>query len=144
MIIGRTPYRLSFFGGGTDSPGWFRQHGGAVLATTINKYCYLTCRYLPPFFEHRTRLVYSKMEMVQNIDEIQHPSARETMRFLNIDRGVEIHHDGDLPGRSGMGSSSAFTVGLLHALHALSGRIVGKRQLTLEALHVEQDMLKET
>ncbi len=144
MIVSRTPFRISFFGGGTDYPAWYRQNGGAVLAATINKYCYLTCRYLPPFFEHRTRVLYSKMETVQSIDEIQHPSARETLRYLKIDRGVEIHHDGDLPGRSGMGSSSAFTVGLLHALHALTGQIVGKRQLTAEAIHVEQDILKET
>lgn len=144
MVVSRTPFRISFFGGGTDYPSWYRQHGGAVLAATINKYCYLTCRYLPPFFEHRTRIVYSKMETVHSIDEIQHPSARETLRFLKINRGVEIHHDGDLPGRSGMGSSSAFTVGLLHALHALKGQIVGKRQLTAEAIHLEQDVLKET
>ncbi|HTA94757.1 MAG TPA: kinase [Verrucomicrobiae bacterium] len=144
MIISRTPFRISFFGGGTDYPAWYRQHGGAVLAATINKYCYLTCRYLPPFFEHRTRVVYSKMEMVQSIDEINHPSARETLRYLKIDRGIEIHHDGDLPGRSGMGSSSAFTVGLLHALYALKGEIIGKRQLASEAIHVEQDILKET
>ena len=144
MIISRTPFRISFFGGGTDYPAWYREHGGAVLAATINKYCYLTCRYLPPFFEHRTRVVYSKMEMVHSIDEIQHPSARETLRHLKIDRGIEIHHDGDLPGRSGMGSSSAFTVGLLHALYALKGEVIGKRQLAAEAIHVEQDILKET
>ena len=144
MIISRTPYRISFFGGGTDYPAWYRRHGGAVLAATINKYCYLTCRYLPPFFEHRTRVVYSKMEVVQSLDELVHPSARETLRFLKMDRGVEIHHDGDLPGRSGMGSSSAFTVGLLHALYALKGQIVGKRQLARESIHLEQDILQET
>ena len=144
MIISRTPYRISFFGGGTDYPAWYRRHGGAVLAATINKYCYLTCRYLPPFFEHRTRVVYSKMEMVQSLEQLAHPSARETLRFLKMDRGVEIHHDGDLPGRSGMGSSSAFTVGLLHALHALQGRIVGKKQLARESIHLEQDILRET
>jgi D-glycero-alpha-D-manno-heptose-7-phosphate kinase len=144
MIISRTPYRISFFGGGTDYPAWYRRHGGAVLAATINKYCYLTCRYLPPFFEHRTRLVYSKMEMVQSLDELMHPAARETLRFLKMNRGVEIHHDGDLPGRSGMGSSSAFTVGLLHALYALKGQIVGKGQLAAESIHLEQNILKET
>ncbi|HEU5397550.1 MAG TPA: kinase [Verrucomicrobiae bacterium] len=143
MIISRTPFRISFFGGGTDYPAWYRQNGGAVLVATINKYCYLTCRYLPPFFEHRIRVVYSKIENCQKAEEIQHPSARETLKFLQIDRGVEIHHDGDLPGRSGMGSSSAFTVGLLHALHGLTGRVVGKRQLATEALHLEQDILKE-
>src|SRR5882762_6217740 len=129
MIISRTPYRISFFGGGTDYPAWYRQNGGAVLAATINKYCYLTCRYLPPFFEHRIRVVYSKNESCHKIDEIIHPSVRESLRYLKVDRGMEIHHDGDLPGRSGMGSSSSFTVGLLNALHALKGQAVGKKQL---------------
>lgn len=144
MIISRTPYRISFFGGGTDYPAWYRHHGGAVLAATINKYCYLTCRYLPPFFEHRIRVVYSKVEMCQKLEEIAHPAVRETLRFLKVTRGVEIHHDGDLPGRSGMGSSSAFTVGLIHALHALSGRIIGKKQLACESIHLEQEVLRET
>jgi len=144
MIISRTPFRVSFFGGGTDYPAWYRQHGGAVLAATINKYCYLTCRYLPPFFEHRIRVVYSRIEDCQRLEEIKHPSARESLRYLKIERGIEIHHDGDLPGRSGMGSSSSFTVGLLHALHALQGRAVGKKQLAVESIHLEQDVLKET
>ena len=143
MVISRTPFRISFFGGGTDYPAWYRQHGGAVLATTIDKYCYLTCRYLPPFFEHRIRVVWSQIENCQTIDEIQHPSVRETLRYLGVKRGVEIHHDGDLPARSGMGSSSAFTVGLLHALHALAGRMPSKHQLAMEGIHVEQDVLKE-
>jgi D-glycero-alpha-D-manno-heptose-7-phosphate kinase len=144
MIISRTPYRISFFGGGTDYPAWYRQHGGAVLAATINKYCYLTCRYLPPFFEHRIRVVWSKIETCRKVDEIVHPSVRETLRLLKIDRGMEIHHDGDLPGRSGMGSSSAFTVGLLHALYGLKGQLVGRKQLAAESIHIEQDILKET
>jgi D-glycero-alpha-D-manno-heptose-7-phosphate kinase len=144
MIISRTPYRVSFFGGGTDYPAWYRQHGGAVLAATINKYCYLTCRYLPPFLEHRIRVVYSKIELCHTVEEITHPSVRETLRYLKIERGIEIHHGGDLPGRSGMGSSSAFTVGLLHALYALKGKVVGKKQLASEGIHLEQDILKET
>lgn len=144
MIISRTPYRISFLGGGTDYPAWYRRHGGAVLAATINKYCYLTCRYLPPFFEHRIRVVYSKVETCQKPEEIVHPAVRETLRYLKIDRGIEIHHDGDLPGRSGMGSSSSFTVGLLHALHALQGKVAGKKQLAKESTHLEQDVLKET
>src|SRR5437016_8189442 len=143
MIISRTPYRLSFFGGGTDYPAWSRKYGGAVLATTIDKYCYLTCRYLPPFFEHRTRVVYSKIETVQKASEITHPAAREILESLKITRGVEIHHDGDLPARSGMGTSSSFTVGLLHALHALSGEMPGKRQLAEESIVIEQERLKE-
>ncbi|MDD2541287.1 MAG: kinase [Desulfuromonadaceae bacterium] len=144
MIISRTPYRISFFGGGTDYPGWYLKHGGAVLATAIDKYCYITCRYLPPFFEHRNRIVYSKIESVSSIDEIQHPAVRETLRFLDIERGVEIHHDGDLPARSGMGSSSSFTVGLLNSLYALKGIMPSKHQLLTESLHIEQVMIKET
>lgn len=144
MIISRTPYRISFFGGGTDYPCWYSNHGGAVLAASIDKYCYITCRYLPPFFEHRSRVVYSKIESVSSIDDIQHPSVRETLRFLDISRGVEIHHDGDLPARSGMGSSSSFTVGLLHALYALKGVMPSKHQLLTESLHIEQTMIRET
>src|SRR5690606_8353660 len=137
-------FRVSFFGGGTDFPAWFRDHGGGVLAATIDKYCYLTCRYLPPFFEHRLRIVYSKIECCQSFEEVSHPVVRETLRALNIDRGVEIHHDGDLPARSGMGSSSSFLVGLLHALHALSGRVVSKQQLAEESIRLEQEVLRET
>jgi D-glycero-alpha-D-manno-heptose-7-phosphate kinase len=144
MIISRTPFRISFFGGGTDYPAWYLKHGGAVLATTINKYCYITCRYLPPFFEHRIRVVYSKIENCHTLEEINHPSVREVLRFLNFTRGLEIHHDGDLPARSGMGSSSSFTVGLLHALHALEGRMVSKQKLASEGIHVEQNCLNET
>jgi D-glycero-alpha-D-manno-heptose-7-phosphate kinase len=144
MIISRTPFRISFFGGGTDYPAWFRKHGGAVLATTIDKYCYLTCRYLPPFFEHRIRLVYSKIESCQTVDDITHPAVREVLKYLNIDRGVEIHHDGDLPARSGMGTSSSFTVGLLHALYALKGYMPSKQQLATESIQIEQEILKET
>src|SRR5216110_1109894 len=144
MIISRTPFRISFFGGGTDYPTWYRQHGGEVLATTIDKYCYLTCRYLPPFFEHRTRIGYSKIESCHSNDEIAHPSVREVLRHLSIDRGVEIHHDGDLPARSGMASSSAFTVGLLHALYALKGQMPTKHQLAMDGIFLEQERLQET
>jgi len=144
MIISRTPFRISFFGGGTDYPAWYRKHGGAVVGTTINKYCYITCRYLPPFFEHRYRVVYSKSEEVLDIDEIAHPAVREVLRYLNIERGVEIHHDGDLPARSGLGSSSAFTVGLLNALSALKGQMASKAQLARDSIYIEQERLKET
>src|ERR1700716_3270694 len=144
MIICRTPFRISFFGGGTDYPSWYRAHGGAVLAATIDKYCYLTCRYLPPFFEHRIRVVYRKIETCKTVDEISHPAVREALKFLKIDRGVELPHDGDLPARSGMGSSSAFTVGLLHALHALRGEMPSRMQLARESLHIEQNLLHET
>lgn len=144
MIISRTPFRISFFGGGTDYPEWYRQHGGAVLATTIDKYCYINCRYLPPFFEHRICIVYSKVEHCQTVDEIQHPAVREALRYLDVQRGVEIHHDADIPARSGVGSSSAFTVGLLNALYALKGQMVSKHRLATESVHLEQDVLKET
>ena len=143
MVISRTPFRISFFGGGTDYPAWYRENGGAVLSTSINKYCYLTCRYLPPFFEHATRLVWSKVELVKNFDEIQHPSARETIKFLGIKDGLEIHHDADLPARSGLGSSSAFTVGLLNSLNTLLGRASDRKQLVLEAIQIEQERIKE-
>jgi len=144
MIISRTPFRISFFGGGTDYPVWFQEHGGAVLATTIDKYCYITCRYLPPFFEHKSRIVYSRVEMVSANDQIEHPAVRGVLQYLNIDEGLEIHHDGDLPARTGLGSSSSFTVGFLHALYGLSGRMPTKMQLAKEAIHVEQDVLKES
>ena len=144
MILSRTPFRISFFGGGTDYPEWYLAHGGAVLSTTIDKYCYLSCRYLPPFFDYRYRVVWSKVENCRTLAEIEHPVVRCLLGHLGIDRGVEVHHVGDLPARSGMGSSSAFTVGLLHALHALQGRMVGKRELLDEALHVEQELLRET
>lgn len=144
MIICRTPFRISFFGGGTDYPGWYRQHGGAVLAATLDKYCYLTCRHLPPFFEHRIRVVYRQIETCKSVDEIRHPAVREALRFLNVDRGLELHHDGDLPARSGMGSSSAFIVGLLHVLHALRGEMPTKSQLAREGIHLEQEVLGET
>lgn len=143
MIISRTPFRISFFGGGTDYPVWYKNEKGAVLATSINKYCYISLRYLPPFFDYKHRIVYSKVEHIKNISEIEHPAVRENLRFMNIKRGMEIHHDGDLPARAGLGTSSSFTVGLLNAIHALKGEMVTKRQLASEAIHVEQDMIKE-
>lgn len=144
MIISRTPFRISFFGGGTDYPEWYLEHGGQVLAAAIDKYCYLTARYLPPFFEHKTRIIYSQMENVSRVEEIKHPAVRAILQYLRVDRGVEIHHDADLPARSGIGSSSSFAVGLLHALHALQGRMMSKYELAMQAIHIEQVMLKET
>jgi len=143
MIISRTPFRISFFGGGTDYPVWYRENCGAVLGTTIDKYCYISCRYLPPFFEHQHRIVYSQVELVQDIDEIRHPAVREILRFMGITEGMEIHHDGDLPARTGLGSSSSFTVCLLHALYALKGITPSKMQLARDAIHIEQDIIKE-
>jgi len=144
MIINKTPFRISFFGGGTDYPVWYRENQGAVLSTTIDKYCYITIRYLPPFFPHKHRIVYSKIEMVNDINEILHPAVRATLQFLNIDKGIEIHHDGDLPAKTGLGSSSSFTVGLLNSLYALKGVIPSKLQLAKEAIHIERDILKES
>jgi D-glycero-alpha-D-manno-heptose-7-phosphate kinase len=143
MIISRTPFRISFFGGGTDYPEWYSQHGSAVLSTTIDKYCYISVRELPPFFDHKFRVVYSIVENVQQISEIQHPAVRGVLEWLKVGKGLEIHHDGDLPARSGLGSSSAFTVGLINAVHALDGRYVSKDALASEAIHVEQGVLHE-
>jgi len=143
MIISRTPFRISFFGGGTDYPAWYKQHKGAVLATSINKYCYITCRYLPPFFDHKHRIMYGKEELVHKISEIEHPAVRESLNFMGIQQGVEIHYDGDLPARAGLGTSSSFTVGLLNSLYALKGKMVTKRKLALDAIHIEQEMIKE-
>src|SRR5690349_15889862 len=127
MVITRTPLRISFFGGGTDYPVWYREHGGAVLATSIDKSCYLTCRWLPPFFEYQSRLSYSKVENVLRNDAIEHPAVRGCLQFLGIEEGVEIHHVADLPARTGLGTSSAFTVGLLLALYALENRCATNR-----------------
>ena len=144
MIITRTPFRISFFGGGTDYPAWFKEHGGAVLGTTINKYCYLSVRRLPPFFEHRHRVVYSKIELPNSIQEIQHPSVKAVLSEHWKDQdGLEVHHHADLPARSGLGSSSSFTVGLLSAIGTLKGQIKSQRQLALEAIRIEQDVIQE-
>jgi len=144
VIITRAPFRISFFGGGTDYPQWYLQHGGAVISATIDKYCYISCRYLPPFFEHRSRIVWSQIELPMDHAQIKHPAVREALRFTGIQNGVEIHHDGDLPARSGMGSSSSFTVALLHALYALKGEMCTKMQLALDAIHVEQALMGDT
>jgi D-glycero-alpha-D-manno-heptose-7-phosphate kinase len=143
MIITRTPLRISFFGGGTDYPVWYREHGGAVLATTINKCCYITCRDLPPFFEHHSRVSYSKVEDVNSNEAIEHPSVRGCLQFLKVDSGIEIHHVADLPARTGLGTSSAFTVGLLLALYALRHQMRDKHALAADAKHVEQNLLQE-
>lgn len=143
MIITRTPFRISFFGGGTDYPVFYKEHGGAVLSTTINKYCYITCRYLPPFFDHNFRIRYTNREETKTIGEIVHPSVRECLRYMKIEKGVEIVHSGDIPAMSGIGSSSSFTVGLLNALYALKGQIVTKRKLAFDAIHVEQNLIGE-
>jgi len=144
MVITSTPLRISFFGGGTDYPVWYRQYGGSVLSTAINKYCYITCRRLPPFFEYHSRIAYTKVENVNTNDAIQHPSVRGCLQFLGINEGVEIHHVADLPARTGLGTSSAFTVGVLLGLHALKNEMRDKYSLASEAIHVEQDLLRES
>ena len=143
VIITKTPFRISFFGGGTDYPPWFRVNGGAVLATTIDKYCYISVRHLPPFFEHKHRIVYSHIENVREIDEIEHPAVRAVLNATNVSQGLEIHHDGDLPARSGLGSSSSFTVGLMHALKAMDGERISKYQLAQDAINIEQNVIGE-
>ncbi|MGY9005582.1 MAG: GHMP family kinase ATP-binding protein [Alphaproteobacteria bacterium] len=143
MIISRTPFRISLFGGGTDYPEWFLEHGGAVLGMAIDKYCYLSMRALPPFFGHKHRIVYSKLELVQKVSEIEHPAVRAILSELEVGGGVEIHHDADLPARSGLGSSSSFSVGLLHDIHASRGQMVTKRALCEEAMKIEQKVLNE-
>ena len=144
MIISKTPFRISFFGGGTDYPEWYHENGGSVLATTIDKYCYISCRHLPPFFEHKHRIVYSKIESVKTTEEIQHPVVRAVLSNLSITDGLEIHHDADLPARSGLGSSSSFTVGLINVLNALKGLQISKQDLAKQATYIEQEVLKET
>lgn len=146
MILSRTPYRMSFFGGGTDYPSWYLAEGGAVLSTTIDKYCYIMCRYMPPWFGVRHRIVWSHIESVTHTSEILHPVVREGIRYLGFEgdpQGLEIHHQGDLPARSGIGSSSAFSVGLINALTSLHGSSLGKHELALEAIHLEQNVLQE-
>jgi D-glycero-alpha-D-manno-heptose-7-phosphate kinase len=143
MIITRTPLRISFFGGGTDYPVWYRQFGGAVLSTAIDKLCYITCRRLPPFFEYHSRISYSKVENVTNNSAIEHPSVRACLQYLGMDEGVEIHHVADLPARTGLGTSSAFTVGLLLGLYALREQMRHRHALANDAIHVEQRILEE-
>lgn len=144
MIISRTPYRVSFFGGGSDLPQWYKQHGGAVLTSTIDKYCYICARYMPAFLGTKYRVFWSKMETVNEIAEIEHPGVRACLQFLGVDQGFEVNHCGDLPARSGLGSSSAFTVGMLHALYALQGIRIPNPGLAGAAVHIEQNVLKET
>ena len=143
MIITSTPLRISFFGGGTDYPVWYREHGGSVLSTAINKRCYITVRHLPPFFEHHSRVSYSRVESVVKNGQIEHPSVRECLRFMGMEEGVEIHHVADLPARTGLGTSSAFTVGLLLGLYGLKEKMRDKHGLATDAIHVEQDLIEE-
>jgi D-glycero-alpha-D-manno-heptose-7-phosphate kinase len=143
MIISRTPFRVSLFGGGTDYPKWYLEHGGTVFGFAINKYCYISIRPLPPFFEHRHRIVYSEVENVKEIEEIRHPAVRGVLMDQGVDVGIEIHHDGDLPARSGLGSSSSFTVGLINSLASLKGDKMEPKALAKEAIRIEQQVIEE-
>lgn len=143
MIVTRTPFRVSLFGGGTDYPAWFKDHEGEVLGFSIDKYCWITLRKLPPFFDYKHRLVYSQIELVKDCAEIKHPAAREIMRLFDPNYGIELHHDGDLPARSGLGSSSSFAVGLFNAMYALQGKHVTKQALAEAAIHIEREVLNE-
>src|SRR5262245_4902888 len=146
MAISRTPYRVSFFGGGTDYPAWYRKHGGAVLSMAINKYCYIGTGFLPPFFGIRHRIIWSHIEPVDAIAEIQHPAVRAGLQVLgfNDEEGVELFHQGDLPARSGIGSSSAFAVGLINVLSAMRGKKLDAHSLAVKAIDLEQNTLKES
>ena len=142
MIITRTPFRMSFFGGGTDMPEFFNEHGGSVISTTFDKYCYVTARHLPPFFDYSTELVYSKIERVKNPLELEHPAVRNAMRMLDM-REMRISYEADLPARSGLGTSSSFAVGMLNAFHCMKGTYASKERLAKEAIHLERDLCSE-
>lgn len=143
MIISRTPFRISFFGGGTDYPEWYNQEMGQVLSVAINKYCYISIRALPPFFKYKYRFRYFKNEEINDLNKIEHPSIRETLKFLNFNKGIELVHSGDLPAMSGLGSSSSFTVGLLNALYSYSNKKKTKRQIANDAIEIEQNLIQE-
>lgn len=144
MIISKTPYRISLFGGGTDYPSWYQNYGGQVISTTIDKYIYISLRILPSFFKHKYRIVYSKTENVKKISDIKHPAVREALKFFKIKDGLEIHYDGDLPARSGMGSSSAFVVGLFNVLNSFLKKNYTKKKLSLDSIDFEHKVLNET
>ncbi len=142
MIITKTPFRMSFFGGGTDMPSYFRERGGAVLSTTFNKYCYVEVRHLPPFFDYRNELIYSHTERVKSTDEIQHPLIRNGMKMLDMHE-LKVTYDADLPARSGLGTSSSFAVGMLNAFYALKGKYADKRRLADDAIYLERTLCGE-
>ena len=142
MIITKTPFRMSFFGGGTDMENFFRVHGGAVLSTTFDKYCYVNVRHLPPFFDYRTELSYSKTERVTSIESIQHPAIRNAMKMLNMHE-IRLTYEADLPARSGLGTSSSFAVGMLSAFYALKGKYADKKKLADEAIYLERVLCGE-
>ena len=142
MIITKTPFRMSFFGGGTDMEGYFREHKGAVISTTFDKYCYVTVRHLPGFFGYTTELAYSRIERVVDVNEIEHPAIRNAMKMLDMDQ-LRLTYEADLPARSGLGTSSSFAVGMLNAFHSLKGQYIDKRRLADEAIYLERKLCGE-
>lgn len=142
MIITRTPFRMSFFGGGTDFPLFYEKYGGSVISTTFDKYCYVNVRHLPEFFNYRTEIVYSKIERVNDLETVNHPAVREAMKYLDI-HNVRVSYDADLPARSGLGTSSSFAVGMLNAFYALKGKCVDKRKLADDAIYLERSLCNE-
>jgi len=143
MIITKTPYRISFFGGGSDYPQWYKKFGGSVLSTTIDKFIYISCRQLPPFFDHKYRVVWSKIENVKKIEQIQHLTVKKLLQLNKIKSGLEIHYDGDLPARSGMGSSSSFSVGLMSAFLKFQKKNISRMNLAKQTINFEQKIMKE-
>ncbi len=143
MIISRTPFRMSFFGGGTDMPSFFNEYGGAVISSTFDKYCYLNVRHLPPFMPYYSELVYSRFERVNDINDIEHPAIREAMRMLDIHE-IRLTYEADLPARTGLGTSSTFAVGMLNSFYALKSKYVGKRKLAEDAIYLERELCKES
>lgn len=143
MIITQTPFRMSFFGGGTDFPGFYREHGGAVLSTTFDKYCYVNVRHLPRFFDYTTELSYAKTERVTDVESIEHPAIREAMKMLDMHE-IRLTYEADLPARSGLGTSSSFAVGMLNAFYALKGKYADKRKLADNAIYLERVLCKES
>ena len=142
MVITRTPFRMSFFGGGTDLPVFYREHGGAVISTTFDKYCYINVRHLPPFFDYSTELSYSKIERVKSVDEIVHPAIRECMKYLDM-REIRLTYEADLPARTGLGTSSSFAVGMLNAFYAVKGKYKDKKKLAEDAIYLERVLCNE-
>lgn len=143
MIITKTPFRMSFFGGGTDFNGFFNEHGGAVLSTTFDKFAYVTVRKLPPFFDYKTHITYSKEEKVNETSQIVHPAIRNAMQWLNLEN-IRMTYEADLPARSGLGTSSSFAVGMLSAFYALKGQYADKRKLADDAIYLERTLCKES
>ena len=143
MVITQTPFRMSFFGGGTDFSGFYDEYGGSVLSSTFDKYCVVTVSHLPRFFEYKNQVTYSKIERVKEVDEIEHPAVRESMKFLDMHE-LRIAYDADLPARTGLGTSSSFVVGMLNAFYALKGKYADKKRLAEEAIYVERVLCKES